>query len=95
MTGPILVSITSASSAFVRGYGSRDLLVDLTGRAPVWVSTLRAWSCQTTTANDLVAACEARSIPVEVVGVDRIYTLAGADRRADEAAGAEARGELW
>lgn len=60
--------------SLVRGYGSRELIIDLTGRPPMWSSIRRGWSLQESTARDVVAAAEARGYDVVITGpraVDR------------------------
>lgn len=56
--------------AFVKGYGSRDLLTELRGRPPVWSTLTRAWVTQPQTARDLVAVAESRGYAVTVSGED-------------------------
>lgn len=50
--------------AYVRGWGSRDLLTELRGRAPIWASSERAWVTQESTARDLCAVAESRGYRV-------------------------------
>lgn len=50
----------------VSGYGSRDLIVELRGRPPVYNSHTRAWCVQDSTARDIIAAAEARGFEVVV-----------------------------
>lgn len=60
--------------SLVRGYGARELIIDLTGRPPMWSSIRRGWSLQESTARDVVAAAESRGYDVVITGpraVDR------------------------
>ena len=54
--------------SLVRGHGSRELIIDVTGRAPMWSSVSRGWSLQETTARDVVAAAESRGYDVVITG---------------------------
>jgi hypothetical protein len=54
--------------SLVRGYGSRELVMSVTGRAPVWSSIRRGWSLQEVTARDVVAAAEAQGFDVVITG---------------------------
>lgn len=53
-------------TAYVSGYGSRQLLTELRGRPPVWASRRRAWLSTEATARDLVAVAESRGWGVTV-----------------------------
>lgn len=52
--------------AYVRGYGSRELLTELKGRPPVWATLHKAWAVTERTARDLLAVAESRGMPTEV-----------------------------
>jgi hypothetical protein len=52
----------------VRGPGSRELLIEETGRVPVWIPRLRGWSCQERAARSVVARAEVRNYDVVVTG---------------------------
>lgn len=54
--------------SLVRGYGSRDLVISVTGRTPVWSAIRRGWSVQESTARDVVAAAEADGYDVVITG---------------------------
>ncbi|WP_343909042.1 hypothetical protein [Nocardioides aquiterrae] len=56
--------------AEVSGHGSRQLLVDMTGRPPVWLTRSRAWSTTPKSARDLAALAELRGYDVTVTGAD-------------------------
>ena len=63
----ITVTFTaSPHCAYIKGHGSRDLLVDLRGRPPVWATRTRAWVTTAATARDVVAMAESRGYVVEV-----------------------------
>lgn len=66
MSRRLEVAFVNDSCAHVRGYGSRELLTDLRGRAPVWSTRSRAWVCQPGTARDLIAVAEARGYQVAI-----------------------------
>lgn len=57
-----------AKWAEVRGHGSREMYVELRGRAPVWVASSRSWSLTTKTALDMIALAERRGYEVEISG---------------------------
>lgn len=62
----VVVTFTDTTMcAYVRGYGTRELLTSLRGRPPVWSATHRAWVTQQRTAVDLIALAESRGIDVE------------------------------
>lgn len=54
------IRFVSPSCALVSGYGTREMLTELTGRAPVWATRDRAWVTQPHRARDLVAILEFR-----------------------------------
>lgn len=54
--------------SLVRGYGSRDLVMSVTGRAPAWSRIRRGWSVQESTARDVVAAAEVQNYDVVITG---------------------------
>lgn len=55
-------------ASILRGHGSREALVELTGRSPVYVASAQGWSCQADTLDDACALAQVRGIDVEVVG---------------------------
>ena len=55
-------------ASVVRGPGARELVILVTGRAPVWVSRAHGFSVQAATAKDVVAAAEVRNYDVVVTG---------------------------
>ncbi len=69
----IEVEFVTPSAAYVRGYGTREMLTELRGRPPVWSSRGRAWSVQPVTARDLLAIAQSR-------GIETVVTEAGAER---------------
>ncbi|QYJ05388.1 hypothetical protein KUV85_06830 [Nocardioides panacisoli] len=57
----IRVTFHNRSCAFVAGYGTREMLIDLRkGRPPVWSRQEKAWATQPHTARDLIALAESR-----------------------------------
>jgi hypothetical protein len=54
--------------SIVRGPGARELVVEVSGRAPVWLALHRGYSVQETTARDVVAAAEARNYDIVIAG---------------------------
>jgi len=74
--------------AYVNGFGSRELLEEVTGRAPMWLARHRAWGCTPTAATDALALAEARGWRTEVVAETHLLMLAGAEL-------AEEKGVLW
>lgn len=81
-------SFATPACAYLRGYGSRELLTEIRGRSPVFATRFRAWTCQPHTARDAIAVAESRGWRVEVVSENHLLRLAGIEV-ADE------RGELW
>lgn len=82
------VCFATQAGAYVRGYGSRELVTDLCSRPPMYNSRLRSWVTQTCTAKDLIAVAESRGWVVEVVSEEHLVRLAGGEV-------AEERGRLW
>lgn len=68
MSRRVLEVELAGMGSLVRGYGSRELIIDVTGRAPMWSSIHRGWSLQETTARDVVAAAESRGYDVVITG---------------------------
>ena len=60
------VVIESRHCAFVSGYGTREELTTMRGRAPMWSSAAKAWCTTEDTARDLIARGERRGIQVDV-----------------------------
>lgn len=71
MSRRLEVEFVNDSCAYVRGYGSRELLVDIRGRAPVWSTLSRAWVTVPQTARDIVAVAESRGYDVTVTDGER------------------------
>jgi hypothetical protein len=69
----IEVEYETPSCALVRGHGSRDLVMKVTKRSPVWATLSRGWVVQPHTAGDVIAVAESR-------GYDVVVIQAGADR---------------
>lgn len=63
-----IVVTLEGRSATVRGYGSRSLIMDITGRAPMYLSRRRAWDCRASTARDVIAHAERLGYRVTVSG---------------------------
>lgn len=66
-TRSIEVDYETPSCALVRGYGSRDLVMKVTKRTPVWATLSRGWVVQPNTADDVIAIAEERGYLVTVV----------------------------
>lgn len=62
------VEFVNSSCALLRGYGARDLVVELKKRPPVWATRDRAWVVQPDTARDIIAAAEAGGWEVLISG---------------------------
>lgn len=62
------VEYVNASCALLRGYGSRDLVVEIRRKAPVWATRDRAWVVQPSTARDVIALAERRGYEICVSG---------------------------
>lgn len=84
----LTVAFINRSCAYLRGYGSRELLQEVTGRAPVWGARVRAWHAQSQTAVDAIAVAESRDWRVELIDEDELLRLAGCEV-------AESKGVLW
>lgn len=82
------VCFVNDSCAYLRGYGSRELLTELRGRPPMYGTRVRAWHTQPQTARDAIAVAESRRWPVEVIGEEQLLRMAGLEV-------AEERGQLW
>ena len=54
--------------SLVKGYGARELVIAVTGRAPVWSAIRRGWSVQESTARDVLAAADERGYHVVITG---------------------------
>lgn len=50
--------------AEISGYGSRDLIIGITGRPPLWLSRTRVWTATYRTGLDVIAAAESRGFDV-------------------------------
>lgn len=74
------VVYVNANCAYVRGYGSREALIDLKNRKPVWSVLGHGWVTTPRTASDLIAVLEARGHYVDITEDDPLPT---------------ARGQLW
>lgn len=80
MSRRIEIERVNASLALVRGYGSRDLLKDLTRSVPVWATRDRAWVTQPHRVADLCALAESRGFVVEIVEIVEPGTDPGGGR---------------
>ena len=94
MSAAVTIAYVNRWCAFVRGYRGKELLDEL-GRRPVWSSQSRAWGVLPRSADDLVALCQERGVPTEVVEVTHLEMTARAERDELLAAVAEDKGLLW
>ncbi len=62
----VRIVLVNQNLAVASGWGSRDLLTELRGRAPAWSNRPRGWAIQPTTARDLVALAELRGYDVTI-----------------------------
>jgi hypothetical protein len=60
MSRHVEIRFVSPSCALVSGYGTREMLTELTGRLPVYATRSRGWAVQPHRARDLVAILEHR-----------------------------------
>ena len=60
MSRHVEIRFVTPSCALVNGHGTREMLTELTGRAPVWATISRGWVVQPHLARDLVAILEHR-----------------------------------
>lgn len=86
------VEVESRYCARLRGYGSRDLIVELKGRPPLWSPSTRAWTVSERTARDVVALAESRGFDIVVVGP---RAVAQSQPLEDRPAGAPVDAALW
>lgn len=92
----IQAAFINRSCAYVRGYGSRDLLMEVNGgRAPLFGSRVRAWYGVPGVISEALALADSRGWPTEVVDEKHLLRLAGHEVAEVRAAHAESRGELW
>lgn len=68
------VEHVTPSCAYVRGYGSRDLLKAVTGKSPVWATLRRAWVTQPHAVADLAALAESHGYTVDITGGASVIT---------------------
>jgi hypothetical protein len=68
MSRPVLEVELCGPGSLVRGFGSRELVEEITGRPPVWIPRLRGWSCQERTARNVVALAESKNYDVVITG---------------------------
>ena len=64
----VLDAELNGCASLVKGPGSRELVIEVSGRAPVWSSVRRGWSLQEHTARDVIAAAEARFYDIVITG---------------------------
>lgn len=84
------------NAAYLRGFGSRDLLMECNGgRPPLFGSRLRAWYGTPEVVTEALARADSRGWATEVVDEEHALRLAGHEVATVKAAHAEARGELW
>lgn len=67
----------NANCAYVRGFGSREALIELKHRKPVWSVLGRGWATTPRTASDLIAVLEARGHIVDISEDDPLPTARG------------------
>lgn len=67
MRRPVIKVDLDGYGSLVSGYGARDLVVEVAGRA-VWTSIRRGWSVQERTARDVIAIAETRGYDVLIAG---------------------------
>lgn len=60
----LTITTVTPSLAVVSGYGSRDLVTELRGRAPMFSSNPRGWVIQPASIADLTALAELRGFYV-------------------------------
>ena len=60
MSRRIKVAFYNRHAAYISGHGTRDLIIELRGRPPVWASRQKAWVTSEKTAKDVLACAEAR-----------------------------------
>ncbi|UDY22398.1 hypothetical protein [Nocardioides sp. Kera G14] len=78
MKGQVLrVHFEGRAFALVSGYGSREMLTELRGRAPMWSTIRKAWTTTPKTARDLIAMAEARGRRVVISDADQLELLGG------------------
>lgn len=77
-----------------RGFGAYELLREISGRAPLFSSRTRAWTCGPWRTPDAIALWESRGGVVELVDEAHLLRLAGHQIDALKAAHAESRGML-
>ena len=68
MSRPVLEVELAGMGSLVRGYRSRELYEQETGRPPVYIPRLRGWSCQESTARSIIARAEALGFDVVITG---------------------------
>jgi hypothetical protein len=68
---PVEIRFVSPSLALVNGHGTREMLIELTNRPPVWATRSRGWVVQPHRARDLIAILEHRGYDVTVTNVDQ------------------------
>lgn len=74
------VKVESKHCAFISGYGTRDLLMELRPRAPLWSVRERAWVTTERTAMDLVALAERRGWDIWLTATPMSATPTSATR---------------
>lgn len=89
------VEFVNDSCALLRGYGSRDLVVELKSRPPVWATRDRAWVVQPATAHDVIALAESRNVEVFITGGPPQTRSSSEDHLADSDKCLDPGGALW
>ncbi|RYC14566.1 hypothetical protein [Nocardioides zhouii] len=91
----IQAAFINRSAAYLRGHGSRDLLMECNGgRPPLFGSRLRAWYGTPEVVSEALALAESRRWPTEVVDEVHLLRLAGHEVAAVKAAHAAVHGML-
>lgn len=92
----IQAAYINRSCAYVRGFGSRDLLMEVNGgRAPLFGTRVRAWYGIPEVVSEALALADSRGWSTEVVDEAHLLRLAGHEVSKVKAAHAESRGELF
>ncbi len=61
-------AVPNGCGSVLRGDGSREGLIKLTGRAPMWAPLSKGWSCQQDSLTDALALAQSLGIDVNIVG---------------------------
>lgn len=75
-------------TAYLKGFGSRELIIDVRRRAPLWAVRHRAWCLMPSSLADVIAFAETRGYFVPMVSENDLLRMAGHEV-------AEEKGRLW